>query len=88
VTVTLTGTDVFGNSVSLTQTTDQDGEYLFTMLVPGTYEVQFTQPATYVVTRKDEFGNGFDFADSDIDPITGKTDPITLASLTLLFQLL
>ena len=80
VTVTLTGTDIFGNDVSATQITDDNGEYLFTMLVPGTYEVQFSQPTTYVITRKDEFTNGFDFADSDISPLTGKTDPITLGS--------
>ena len=33
VTVTLTGTDVFGNAVSASQTTDQNGEYLFTCLL-------------------------------------------------------
>src|SRR5207248_1579787 len=44
-TVTLTGTDVNGNAVSKTTTTDVNGLYSFTNLVPGTYVVTETQPA-------------------------------------------
>jgi uncharacterized repeat protein (TIGR01451 family) len=49
VTVTLTGTDAFGNEVSpQTTTTDATGAYLFANLAPGTYKVNETQPAAFV----------------------------------------
>src|SRR5207248_1250620 len=54
-TVTLTGTDVNGNAVSKTTTTDANGLYSFTNLVPGTYVVTETQPATYL-DGKDTIG--------------------------------
>jgi large repetitive protein len=47
VTVTLTGTDDGGNPVSLTTTTDGDGNYSFDNLRPGTYTVTETQPSPY-----------------------------------------
>jgi fimbrial isopeptide formation D2 family protein/uncharacterized repeat protein (TIGR01451 family) len=47
VALTLTGTDVFGNSVNLATTTDGNGNYLFNLLTPGTYTVTETQPAGY-----------------------------------------
>lgn len=40
VTVTATGTDLNGNPVSLTTTTDADGEYKF-LLPPGTYTISY-----------------------------------------------
>ncbi|WP_353085021.1 SdrD B-like domain-containing protein [Stenotrophomonas sp.] len=50
--VTLTGTDVLGNPVSLTATTDANGEYRFSDLLPaqtGTgYTLTQTQPAAYL----------------------------------------
>jgi hypothetical protein len=46
VTVTLTGT-VNGQAVTLTTTTDANGNYSFTGVVPGTYTVQVTAPITY-----------------------------------------
>ncbi len=42
ITLNLTGTDINGNSVSATVTTNSDGSYTFTGLPPGTYIV--TQP--------------------------------------------
>jgi hypothetical protein len=48
VTVTLTGTDLFGNKVSLTTTTDSNGFYHFTGLVAGTYTITETPPANYM----------------------------------------
>jgi uncharacterized repeat protein (TIGR01451 family) len=45
VTITLTGTDNAGNPVSLQTTTDEDGNYAFVDLAPGTYTVTETQPA-------------------------------------------
>ncbi|MEM7475688.1 MAG: SdrD B-like domain-containing protein [Planctomycetota bacterium] len=46
VTVTLTGTDMNGDSVSSTMQTDADGAYLFEDLLPGTYQIAETQPTT------------------------------------------
>jgi uncharacterized repeat protein (TIGR01451 family) len=48
VTVTLTGTDVYGNVVSLTTVTDANGSYLFDGLVAGTYSIVQTQPEGFV----------------------------------------
>ena len=45
VTITLTGTDDLGNSVTLTTTTDANGAHSFPSLRPGTYTVTETQPA-------------------------------------------
>lgn len=48
VTVELAGTDVDGNSVALTTTTDANGDYAFTGLVAGTYTVTEIQPDGYL----------------------------------------
>ncbi len=45
--VVLIGTDVFGNSVTLTNTTDASGHYSFSGINPGTYTVTETQPDGY-----------------------------------------
>ena len=46
--ISVTGTDDLGNAVSLSQTTDGDGTYVFLELRPGTYTVTETQqPADY-----------------------------------------
>ncbi|MGI9601166.1 MAG: SdrD B-like domain-containing protein [Acidimicrobiales bacterium] len=47
VVVTLTGTDDLGNGVSLSTTTDVDGNYSFDDLLSGTYTVTETQPAGF-----------------------------------------
>lgn len=48
VTVTLTGTDMFGNAVSTTATTASGtGSYAFNNLTPGSYTVTETQPAAF-----------------------------------------
>jgi len=45
VALTLSGTDLFGNAITRTTTTDAAGNYLFDRLPPGTYAVVETQPA-------------------------------------------
>ena len=47
VTVTLTGIDDLGNTVTQTVLTDDDGNYSFTNLRPGTYQLFETQPESY-----------------------------------------
>lgn len=37
ITITLVGVDIFGNPVTLSTVTDENGQYCFTGLVPGTY---------------------------------------------------
>ena len=46
--ITLTGTDDLGNPVSLTTTTDADGNYTFDYLLSGDYTVTETQPVGYL----------------------------------------
>ncbi|MDX2280653.1 MAG: SdrD B-like domain-containing protein, partial [Saprospiraceae bacterium] len=76
--VTLTGTTVDGNPVTLNTTTNATGFYLFSLLVPGTYQVTFGTPAGgYVLTGQDQGGN--DAADSDAAPGTQQTIPTVLA---------
>ncbi|WOK38119.1 SdrD B-like domain-containing protein [Sphingomonas sp. C3-2] len=48
VTVALTGTDTFGNTVTVPATvTDASGNYIFDRLPPGAYRLVETQPANY-----------------------------------------
>jgi hypothetical protein len=48
VTITLTGTDSFGNAITLTTTTGADGLYSFTGLAAGTYTLTATIPVGYL----------------------------------------
>jgi uncharacterized repeat protein (TIGR01451 family) len=57
--MTLTGTDIFGASVTRTTVTDANGFYQFVNLMPGTYHVNQTQPTKYK-DGKDTIGNTFD----------------------------
>jgi uncharacterized repeat protein (TIGR01451 family) len=73
--VTVTLYDAAGNPVATT-TTDTNGAYLFTNLVPGTYSVGFSDlPNGYTFTNPDQ---GDDASDSDADPNTGLTIEVTL----------
>ena len=65
-------------AVVATQTTDANGNYLFSGLVPGSYAVQFGTLSGYNFTGKDLGGN--DANDSDADPVTGRTIYTTLDS--------
>uniref|UniRef100_UPI00101D0243 SdrD B-like domain-containing protein n=1 Tax=Candidatus Oscillochloris fontis TaxID=2496868 RepID=UPI00101D0243 len=53
----------------ITATTDGTGAYRFDNLIPGTYSVSFTKPATYISTLVDQGADAA--ADSDADRSTG-----------------
>ena len=69
------------NATSLTTLTNASGLYSFTGLTPGSsnkYSVGFTAPAGYTATLQN--AGTEDAKDSDADPITGKTQSVTLAA--------
>ena len=66
VTVTLTGTDDLGNPVSLTTTTDANGDYEFPNLISGTYTVTETQPASHIDGTDDAGSEGGDDSVNDV----------------------
>ena len=66
------------NAVVGTTTTDVNGAYAFTNLVPGTYYVGFAPPAGYEITLLNQGGDPA--LDSDADRITGFTVPTVLIS--------
>jgi len=72
-------TDAFGNPLNLvTGPNPVDGTpgyYSLDNLVPGDYTVKFTAPTGLTLTNPNIGGDG---ADSDADPGTGLTQPITL----------
>ncbi len=73
--VTVTLYNIGGTAIATT-TTDANGFYSFTNLVPGTYSVGFTLPPGYVVTQQGTTP-GSD-TDSNVNPATGRTEPVTL----------
>ncbi len=56
VTITLRGIDNQGDSVSLSTTTQSNGSYIFTDLMPGVYRVAETQPDSFL-DGKDSVGS-------------------------------
>jgi hypothetical protein len=80
--VSLQGTDSAGNPVSLTTTTDADGNYAFTGLQSGSYTVTFSPaglaavgPDYYFVTAN---AGADDAVDSDGDPVTGVAQVVVI----------
>lgn len=68
------------NTAIASTVTDQNGKYFFSNLNPGTYTVGFsTIPANLAFTTQDAVAAG-DLLDSDVNPATGKTGPVTLAA--------
>ncbi len=67
-----------GGAVVGTTTTDANGLYHFTNLVPGTYSVEFVPPAGYTVSPANQGAN--DAIDSDADTVTGRTGNYTLVA--------
>jgi len=63
-----------------TTTTNSSGNYSFTGLVPGVYTVSFDLPAGYGISPQDALSNGADGTDSDVNPVTLATAPITLVA--------
>lgn len=78
VTVKLSGTDKHGHDVQLETKTANGGRYLFENLVSGDYEITFVAPDGYEFTLLRQ-GNDRE-VDSDADPTSGRTGPITIAS--------
>ncbi len=69
--------DAATNALGVT-TTDLNGAYAFTNLVPGTYFVGFVTPVGWQITLRDQGGD--DARDSDADPTTGYAVPTALVS--------
>ena len=67
--------DSKGDTVIQETVTNEQGRYLF-VADPGVYCLQFVPPGDYVFSEKDQGDN--DAIDSDANPTTGYTDPITL----------
>ena len=69
VTITLTGIDANGNSVTLTTVTDANGNYVFSELLPGTYTLTETQPVGYGDTTDTAGSNGGTVANDEFSAI-------------------
>ena len=66
------------DNVLSTTTTDANGKYEFTGLVPGDYRVEFVMPNGFSPTQIDQGGD--DEADSDVNPADNLTELYTLSS--------
>lgn len=73
--IKLIGVDSVMQAYSSTSTTDHTGAYLFEV-PPGQYVLEFTLPEGFILTLPNEGMN--DEKDSDIDPLTFRSDTIML----------
>lgn len=72
--------DNVGNQVSSTVTA-ANGTYYFTNLLPGQYQLEFTDlPQGSTFTKADAVSNTQDARDSDVDPASGIIPAFTLAA--------
>jgi len=78
--ITLRGTDNLGATVEMQMTTNSMGAYLFTAPRPGTYTLDFDIPEGVTGLEFSPKNRGNSANDSDVNPLSGVTDPITLAS--------
>jgi gliding motility-associated-like protein/uncharacterized repeat protein (TIGR01451 family) len=78
--VTLIGITGNGTPVTISDTTDSNGLYLFENLIPGRYNVTFSKPAGYSFTTQSVNPTGDN--DSNADANTGQTATIVLVSGT------
>lgn len=67
-----------GTFTGLTRITDNNGQYLFENLPPGSYYVTFEPPTGYAFTGP--YRNGDDASNNDVNPTTGQTPIVTLAA--------
>jgi hypothetical protein len=79
VTLTLTGTDALGHTVTLTTVSSSTGAYSFTGLLAGTYTVTETHPAGYLDERSDVGSTG---GTAGIGTISSITFPSGAASVS------
>ena len=67
-----------GRLVDITLT-DADGLYAFSALPAGSYLIEIVLPAEYAFTLQNGTDSaGAQMVDSDVDPLTGRSDPIQL----------
>ncbi|TXF87887.1 hypothetical protein FUA23_17165, partial [Neolewinella aurantiaca] len=72
--------DENGNVIAST-TTDENGEYLFDLLVPGTYSVQFILPDGFEWTTLGAVAGANEALDSDADPaMDGMTEQVFVSA--------
>ncbi|TWU31589.1 beta strand repeat-containing protein [Novipirellula artificiosorum] len=79
VSVELTGTDAFGNAVSVQDTTDATGQYLFDVLFGGTYQVQRTDRPSGFRDGGEQVGTG---ANATINAVDNAFTDLGLAQAT------
>ncbi len=69
------------DALSDTTTTDSAGFYSFNNLNPGDYYLEFIPPIEHIFTIQNEGAD--DTLDSDADPLSGQTIPITIGATTI-----
>ncbi|MEM6318926.1 MAG: SdrD B-like domain-containing protein [Bacteroidota bacterium] len=78
--ITLRGSNDLGTPVVMEMTTNSMGKYLFTVSRPGTYTLDFDIPEGVTGLAFSPKNRGAGNLDSDVNPLSGATDAITLTS--------